>query len=694
MRWLLRIVFILISLTVLLVGALFLLPADRIAGLAADQIKSTTGRDVRFEGRFKPSLWPQVGLSTDGFAISNTDWSETDDMVSAKALSVGLDLMSLIGGEVRVSQLELIEPIILLEKSADGQVNWALEGAEDAGAISAPQDTGGSSDVAVAIDNAIISGGTVRFVDHAAGTETLIAGVNANLTLPEFSGPADLSMEALVNGQSVRAILSIGSFEGFLNGSIAPLKTALRIGEAKVDFEGRAGLSPVAAEGTLDADLSDIRALAAAAGQPAPSLPAGVGRVVKAKGQVTYAPEGSVHLRDAILTLDSNVLEGSADLTLADKPFLSGSFSAGALDFSAFTGGEDEGAGSSGGSGWSTEPIDVSGLGALDAEVALAASSVDLGNAKLGRTRILARLMDSRLVLTLQEVLAYEGLITGEVVVNGRSGLSVGGDVNVASLSTQSLLRDFADYDRLLGKGDFKLKFLGSGGSMNAIMNSLSGSGSLALGQGEIRGFDLAGMLRNLDTGFVGANNKTIFESIGASFTIENGVLQNNDMSFLAPLLTAAGLGKVGLGQQTLDYRVQPTAFTGTGSDDGFKVPLMITGTWANPKFNIDLEELAKQRLDLDAKKQALEDKARDELKKVEEKAKEELAKKLGLPVPTKEEPVVEAPAAEEPVAVEEQAPVVEEQEPAAKSLSPEDLLKKKLEEEAKKGLRNLLGGN
>ncbi|GGE47572.1 AsmA family protein [Actibacterium pelagium] len=696
MRRLLRFIFTIFIIILLAIGALFMLPADRIAGLASDQIRAATGRDVTFDGRFKPSLWPQIGLSTDGIRISNAEWSDKETMISAKALSVGLDMASLLKGSIRVSKLELIEPIILLEKAADGRVNWEFSGSGEDKAIDAPSESDGS-DVAVAIDQALISAGTVRFIDHSAGTETLVAGVNADLTLPDFAGPANLGVEALVNGQSVRADLSIAAFEEFMTGSVAPMKTSVRVGKARIDFDGRAGISPVAAEGQLDADLSDLRALTAVAGQPAPSLPAGVGQTVLAKGQVTLAPQGSLHLRNAALTLDSNKINGSADLTFGDKPFLSGAFEAGALDFSAFTGGSDGG----GGEGWSTDPIDVSALGAMDADVSIVASSVDLGDTKLGRTNVLAKLTDRRLVLTLREVRAYDGTITGEVVINGRGGLSVGGDLNVASLSTQSLLKDLADYDRLLGTGDFSFKFLGSGNSMKAIMNSLSGSGSLALGQGEIRGFDLAGMLRNFDTSFVGANNRTIYESIGASFSIKDGVLQNSDLSFLAPLLKAAGLGQIGIGSQTLNYQVAPTAFGGSGDGDGIKVPLKITGTWANPKFNIDLEELARQRLDLDAKKQALEDKAKDELKKLEDKAKADLAKKLGLPVPQPEtpaEPVVtnEAPAVspeqpaattEEPAITPEQPAVVEEE-----PKSPEDLLKDKLEDEAKKSILKLLG--
>jgi hypothetical protein len=82
--------------------------------------------------------------------------------------------------------------------------------------------------------------------------------------------------------------------------------------------------------------------------------------------------------------------------------------------------------------------------------------------------------------------------------MNGRGGLSVGGDLKVAHMAMQPLLMDLADYERLIAVGDLRLKFLGVGNTMDAIMRSLSGDGSFTLGQGEILGLDLADALNQI----------------------------------------------------------------------------------------------------------------------------------------------------------------------------------------------------
>jgi AsmA protein len=203
----------------------------------------------------------------------------------------------------------------------------------------------------------------------------------------------------------------------------------------------------------------------------------------------------------------------------------------------------------------------------------------------------------ARAVVSLREVRAWGGAVEGEFVVNGRGGLSVGGDLKARGIAMQPLLTEVAGYDRLIGSGDARLKFLGVGNSVAAIMATLSGEGALSLGKGEVRGLDLLGMLRTLDPGFVGEGQKTIFDALTATFSIQEGVLRNDDLSLSAPYLMATGAGTVGLGAQVLDYRVTPTALTKADGTGGVRVPLQITGPWSEPRFGLDLKALAEQEL-------------------------------------------------------------------------------------------------
>ena len=245
---------------------------------------------------------------------------------------------------------------------------------------------------------------------------------------------------------------------------------------------------------------------------------------------------------------------------------------------------------------------------------------------RLGTTRATMTLDRARAVFDLRQIAAYEGSIAGQFVVNGRGGLSVGGDLRFDSIAMQPLLRDLGGYERLIGTGDLSLKFLGVGTTVDQIMRSLSGSGRLALGKGELRGLDIAGMLRNLDPNFVGEGQRTIFDSLSASFGMDGGVLSNDDLALKAPYVTATGSGTVNLGARSLDYRLRPTALAAADGSGGIMVPLLISGPWADPRFRLDLESLARERLEEEAR--ALEDRARAEAAAAEARAKAELERR------------------------------------------------------------------
>ena len=458
-----------------------------------------------------------------------------------------------------------------------------------------------------------------------------MSGIEATAAIPDYTGAATVDMAAVMNGQSFRLTGEVGAFQDFLDGKLVDSDLKLVAGAAEVGFKGSAGLGPEA-KGALSADLGDLAAISALAGMAAPKLPEGLGASdVRVAGAVTLTTAGSLHLRSGSVVLDGNTLAVDADLTTAgERAKLSAKVTAGALDLAGVSGGQ--GGGESGGvqaAGWPTDKIDVSALSGLDAVVALTADSVDLGMVKFGPSQIVLTNERSRLVTELRKVSAYEGVISGQFVVNGRKGLSVGGDLSFAGMALQPLLADFGGYQRLVGTGDMRVKFLGSGASVDAIMRSLSGSGSLALSNGEILGLDIAGMLRTLDTSYVGEGQKTIFDSLGGSFTMVDGVLHNEDLVLKSPYITARGVGDIGLGARNLEYRIKATALADDTGAGGLTAPLLIKGSWANPKFSLDLQAIADEKLA--EQKAALEAQAEAKRAELEAEARAKLESELGV---------------------------------------------------------------
>lgn len=662
MRWIFRLLGVVVTLIVLAVAALFLLPTDRIANLAAQQFTQATGRALNIGGGVRPLFWPSLGARVGVVEIGNADWAGGTPMITADSLDVGVDLAALWGGDLTIRSFNLNGARITLERAADGRVNWDMLGAGGEQAAGSP--AGGAPLGSISVDSATITDLSLRFIDRQAGTEFAVDDVDITLTMPDYAGPAALTLSANTAGGAIGADVRLGALQTLLEGGVTTLTARLTGEGSDLSFDGRAGLQPLAAEGRLDGAIARLAPLMALAGQTGPEpLPEGA-RPLALAGQITLAPAGSVHLRQGSIGIGQNRMTAELDYTPgAERPRLSGSIQAASLDLRPILSGGGDSAAPAPGTGWPTALIDASALGAIDAQIGIASGPIETGFAAIDRFNGTLTIDRARAVLALSEMRAFDGLLVGEMVANNRSGLSVATNLTLQGVGLMPLFRQMAGFERLSGTADAQIRLLGAGSSVDAIMRSLSGEGRLAFGAGEIRGLDLAGMLRNFDASFVGEGNSTVYDSIGASFAIEGGVLRNEDLALVAEYLSVTGQGRVDIGAQTLDYRVTPAARRSADSEAALSVPLMITGPWAEPRFRLDLEGMAEQRLA--EERERLEAAARAEADRLEAEARARLDQEV-----------------DEALGIERQ-----------EGQSTEDAVRENLEDRAREGLLRLLGG-
>ena len=242
----------------------------------------------------------------------------------------------------------------------------------------------------------------------------------------------------------------------------------------------------------------------------------------------------------------------------------------------------------------------------------------------------------------------FSGQLNGQVVANNRNGLSVGGDLKADGIDIRQALVALGGIERFSGTGSGALSFLGVGQSEDQIMRSLSGKGNINVGSGVISGFDLD---RLMGRG-TGSGGTTVFNSLSASFTMDGGNLNNNDLLMQLDNFRADGAGRVGLGARDIDYLFTPVALR-PNSGEGISVPVRIQGPWSNPSIKPDLTKV-------------IEAAAEGKLKALEDGAKQQVLDKVGDELNT---------------GITDTGQI-------------EDALKNKLEDEAKKGLLKLFGGD
>lgn len=609
LKWGLGLVLVL----VLLVGAaFFLIPTDRIVAIASDRFATATGRTLSV-GSVSPSLSP-FGVSARDIAISNADWAAAGPMVTADSLKVSVDFGSLFSGSPRIRAVELVRPTVMLETNADGAANWDMGGGSDTAS------GGGAPDFT--LDAFEIIDGTLSFTTPVQSIR--VEDLSLATALPGVENPATVSLSARVGDAALSGDVALSRSGALFGQGPADATAALALGEANIALDGILNLAgtPIFS-GNLDVDLPDTAKTLQTLGIEGADLPEGFGQSLAAEARIA-ASASEISLSDLALTSGQTNLSGDVKVTLGkERPHIGATLAAGVLDLNPLVSEEEDDPAED--DGWSKDPMSLSGLDAVDADVTLTAGSILYDGTTMRDVSLITALNNGRLDLNIARMQAYGGAITGRFVAQGQTGISMDGSINATSVTLQDFMGDLFDFDRIQGTGDVTASFKGSGGSLHALMNDIDGNGSINFGRGELLGFDLVGMLRNLDEAFAGSGTSTIFDSITATFEIVDGVVTNVDLNLLAPLLEAVGEGTIGIGDRTMNYRITPKLLKGEGT--GFSVPVLITGPWSNLKFRPDLEGLLELRAGdtVKAVEETIRQQADEAVKSIEDNAAKQL---------------------------------------------------------------------
>ena len=639
-----RFLSILIVIVLLIAGVLIAAPSfipiesykPRIAAL----VKEQTGRDLTINGGISLSLLPRIVVTVEDVTFSNADWASNDQMASMESMEVVLKVLPLFKGEIALERFVLVKPEIDLAINRRGVGNWVFSPtitADTPPATPEPAASGSGNDNEpgsasspavrnVQLGKIAIEGGTVRYSDARSAAQYDLMEINIDLSLPSLDDPLGLDGAFVWNGDKVVLDLDVAAPRAFSTGGTSAIELVLDAPKLNGTFSGMATLSPVLSiDGSAALRIPSVRELASWAGQP--MAPGGGFGALDLKGAIDV--KGDVY-RFADATLSFDGMNGTGDIAIdagRARPKLSGSLALDRLDANIYLGApvasndNDGGApssagGSSGGgatsstpaTGWSDAPIDLSGLKAVDADLNLSVQEIFFQALKIGESALAINLSGGKLTSRLTKLDLYEGQGTGQLVLDGsRATPNIAAKFDLASIAAFPLLRDAADFERLEGAGTINIDVTTSGNSQKAMMSALNGSGSVRFENGAIRGINIAQLTRNVLSAATsgwesGGTQSTDFSELGGTFTISQGVLTNNDLKMLSPLVRVNGKGSVNMPNQTLNYRVEPKLAAtlegqGGGTDvKGIEVPIIITGSWFNPKFAPDLAAVLNNR--------------------------------------------------------------------------------------------------
>ena len=283
-------------------------------------------------------------------------------------------------------------------------------------------------------------------------------------------------------------------------------------------------------------------------------------------------------------------------------------------------------------------PVDLSGLKGLNAKGQLQIGALQVQGLKLANLKTALSVAGGKAEIGPHSASLYEGSLAGSLSLDGNAN-RVALKETLSNIAVGPLLRDFAEQDRLEGRGNVSLDVTAAGKSVNAMKSALAGSAKVHLRDGAIKGVNVGELLRKVRSlgssseGQADAKEKTDFSELSASFAIKNGVAHNDDLEMKAPLFRIGGGGDIDIGKSTISYVVKATVVAttqGQGGKEleqlaGLTVPVRLSGPLDGMKYQVDYRaaagDLAKSRVGgkvkegVEKRKEQIEDKVRDRIK-------------------------------------------------------------------------------
>ncbi|WP_242111386.1 AsmA family protein [Luteimonas aquatica] len=562
------------------------------------RVQAATGRAFAIGGDLDVDLGRVTTIRADRLRLANVPWSKQPDMATLDRLELRIEPWPLISRrEVRIPEIRLVRPRVVLESGAKGANNWTFPGSGDG---QTPR-----------LKRIWIDDGQLRYLDPGRKTDIdiKIASVQPRRDPAAAKQAAPpIAVEGGGKWSNNRFTLS-GRAE-------SPLELQNTDQPYSINLHAAAGATRAQARGKLinpfqlegfdlrfalsGKNLADLYPLIGVAIPPTPPY-ALDGRLRHEKKLWKY--EGFTgKVGDSDLSGSASVATGGA------RPFLRANLLSRRLDFddlAGFVGGAPQAKGTE-----STNPelqalaskqaasprllpdtpYALDKLRAMDADVTLKAQRINAPSLPIDDMDAHLFLADGVLRLDPLNFGVADGEIRSRIRMNAReAAIRTRADISARGLNLSKLMPDAKLAEDAIGKIGGKIAVDTRGNSIAKMLGSADGDISVGMGKGQISkllmklaGLNLGGALR---TKLVGDKPIPIRCAYG-DFAVRNGVMNTRALAFDTTDTVVTGTGTISLREETLDLTMRPKPKV--RSLLSLRAPLYVGGTFKNPTFKPD----------------------------------------------------------------------------------------------------------
>ena len=195
-----------------------------------------------------------LSLEMQDFRLANASWGSSPDMVHIESVTAEIDPWSLFGAAIRFEKLEVIKPVIVLERDADGFGNWKIGKSDSSWDRSANR-----SQFPTLIDLAL-RGGNVSF-RTTSGNWLRVALDDLKIHSSGADGPVTITLDGAYNDLPAKLTADAQSFDA-MRDIAHPYGISFTIANASTSIEFKGTLQdPLDFDGVLGSLAIDAQKL-------------------------------------------------------------------------------------------------------------------------------------------------------------------------------------------------------------------------------------------------------------------------------------------------------------------------------------------------------------------------------------------------------------------------------------------------
>jgi AsmA protein len=624
---------------------------DRISAA----VKQSTGRSLSLPGELKLSVFPWIKVQTGEAALGNPAGFGDEPFLTLKQASLSVKLLPLLKKQLEVGRIEIDGLDLKLKQDAAGKGNWEewSAGADTPAPEGDSKASAGSIDLAgVAIKQSRISfeDMVAEDVNVAIGRIAMGVPVSADIRMLLTTGadakplPLEAKFKLKLDLEQQHYQLADLELKGVVQPEGAPeaLEWKLAMPAADLDLKAQ-----TLAESTFTALVGAAELKGSIAASKLVDAPALNGRfelkqleprtlmqqfgiappvtrdqtaLAAFSAQGSYAWQNSVaRLTDLKLRMDESALTGrlAYDTTNGGMDF---ALNLDKINLDRYQPPPTD-------PNVKSEPIElpVDFLKPLRAKGSFNVGDIRIGGAQLTQLTAVIQVQDAVARFGPLKAQLYGGTYNGNIGLDMRPAVPrLTMDEHMSGFDIAKFLKEYADSERLSGKGSLDVKLAASGRNGDALLKTLTGTIGLNLADGAVESMDIwyaiaeaQSLLKNRQLSAVKNTKRTAFDTFKASADVVNGVATTKDLAIGSQMLRITGAGSTNLVTQALDYKVTAKVLKAPpGVDEDTAqlalatIPVNVTGTLADPKIRPNLAGILKEKA-----KEELTEKVKDKVK-------------------------------------------------------------------------------